>query len=61
MATKFLLHSNLATFDATSKKWFFNLDKRISNPRVIKLAQATFTTAGDTSPHPHVVYLRSKV
>ena len=59
MATKYLLHSDSATFDATSKKWFFNLEKRIANPRVIRLAQASFTTAGDTSPHPAVVYLRS--
>ena len=59
MATKYLLHSDSATFDATAKKWFFNLDKRISNPRVVRLAQASFTTAGDTDPHPSVVYLRS--
>ena len=59
MATKYLLHSDSATFDATSKKWFFNLEQRIHNPRVIRLAQASFTTAGDTSPHPAVVYLRS--
>ena len=59
MATKYLLHSDSATFDATSKKWFFNLEQRITNPRVIRLAQASFTTAGDTSPHPAVVYLRS--
>ena len=59
MATKYLLHSDSATFDATAKKWFFNLEKRISNPRVIRLAQAAFTTAGDTDPHPSVVYLRS--
>ena len=61
MATKYLLHSDQATFDATSKKWFFNLDRRISNPRLLKLMQATFTTAGDTDPHPTVVYLRSNV
>ena len=59
MATKYLLHSESATFDATAKKWFFYLEKRISNPRVIRLAQASFTTAGDTDPHPSVVYLRS--
>ena len=56
MATKYLLHSDSATFDASRKKWFFNLEKRI---RVIRLAQAAFTTAGDTDPHPSVVYLRS--
>ncbi len=59
MATKYLLHSENATFDATSKRWVFTLDRRISNPRVIRLAQASFTTPGDTSPHPTVVYLRS--
>ena len=59
MATKYLLHSDSATFDATSKKWFFNLEQRITNPRVIRLAQASFTTAGDTSPHPAGVYMRS--
>ena len=56
---KFLLHSSNATFDATAKKWFFHLDNRIANPRIIKLAAASFTTSGDTNPHPHVVYLRS--
>ena len=56
---KFLLHSSEATFDAASKKWFFNLDKRISNPTSIVLSKATFSCTTDTSPFPDVVYMRS--
>ena len=59
MATKYLLHSENATFDSVSKRWVFVLDQRISNPRIVRLAQASFTTPGDTNPHPSVVYLRS--
>ena len=56
---KFLLHSSLANYDATTKKWTFDLDKRISNPTSLRLAKAAYSTPGDTSPHPMVVYLRS--
>ena len=56
---KYLLHSSKATYDATTKKWIFDLDQRIHNPTQLRLAKATFTTAGDTSVNPSVVYMRS--
>ena len=56
---KFLAHSSLASYDAVTKTWTFDLDKRISNPTSLRLAKATYSTPGDTSPHPQVVYLRS--
>ena len=56
---KFLLHSSLANYDAVSKRWTFALEKRLSNPTRIRLRKATYSTPGDVSPHPQVVYLRS--
>ena len=56
---KYLLHSSQATYDAASKRWIFDLDQRISNPTRLRLAKATFTTPGDMSVHPSVVYMRS--
>ena len=56
---KYLLHSSLANYDATSKTWKFELDRRISNPTSLRVAKITYSTPGDTSPHPQVVYLRS--
>ena len=56
---KFLLHSSLANYDSVSKRWTFALEKRLSNPTRIRLRKATYSTPGDVSPHPQVVYLRS--
>ena len=56
---KFLLHSSLANYDAVTKRWTFALEKRLSNPTRIRLRKATYSTPGDVSPHPQVVYLRS--
>ena len=56
---KYLLHSEDATYDTATKKWTFDLDQRISNPREIILSNATFECSTDTSPFPSVVYMRS--
>ena len=56
---RFLLHSSLANYDAATRKWVFALDKRISNPVSLRVVKATYSTPGDTSPHPQTVYLRS--
>ena len=56
---RFLLHSSLSTYNSVTKKWVFSLDKRISNPTSVRVVKATYSTPGDTSPHPGVVYLRS--
>ena len=41
---KYLLHSSLASYDAATKKWTFDLDRRISNPTSLRLAKAAYST-----------------
>ncbi len=55
---RYLFHHSDAAFDATSKRWKFTLDRRISNPRSIRLTKCVFTASTATS-YPSVVYLRS--
>ncbi len=55
---KYLLHYSDATYNSTTKKWLFTLDRRISNPRSIRISACTFT-ASTADCYPHVVYMRS--
>ena len=55
---RFLVHSEDATFDSTTGKYFFNLDRRIADPVRIKVLQAAYTAATQAT-YPQVVYLRS--
>ena len=55
---KYLLHYSDATYDSTTKKWLFTLDRRISNPRSIRISACAFT-ASTADSYPHVVYMRS--
>ena len=56
---KYLLHHTDATYDANKKEWVFTLDRRIANPRSIRIETCTFTAAtADT--YPAVVYMRSR-
>ena len=56
---KYLLHHTDATYDANKKVWVFTLDRRIANPRSIRIETCTFTAAtADT--YPAVVYMRSR-
>ena len=55
---RFLVHSEDATFDAATGKYFFNLDRRIADPLRIRITQAAYTAATQAT-YPQVVYLRS--
>ena len=55
---RYLIHSEDATFDTTTGKYFFNLDRRIANPMRIRVNKAAYTAA-TASSYPNVVYLRS--
>ena len=55
---RYLVHSEDATFDSTTGKYYFNLDTRIANPTRIRINKATFVAA-TASSYPQVVYLRS--
>ena len=55
---KYLLHSSLANYDATTKVWTFSLDRRISHPRRIRINSAAYI-APTMATYPQVVYLRS--
>ena len=53
---RYLLHSENATYDAASKKWYFNLDKRITHPSLIVVKKCSYVGATSTS-YPTVAYL----
>ena len=55
---RYLIHSEDATFDSTTGKYFFNLDRRIANPMRIRVNKAAYTAA-TASSYPNVEYLRS--
>ena len=55
---RYLLHHSDAVFDATTKRWLFTLDRRISNPRSIAISKCVFT-ASTTTSYPSVIYMRS--
>ena len=57
---RYLLHHSDATYDQTTKKWTFTLDRRISNPRSITIKKCVFTAStDDENDYPSVVYMRS--
>ena len=58
-ALKFLLHSSNAAYDAATKTFVYNLDRRLANPRTLQVERATFTPVSTLSPMPHVVYMHS--
>ena len=51
-------HAN-AVFDAAAKTWTFQLDRRLSNPRRLRLEKAGFVPDSDVDPPPAVVYMHS--
>ena len=53
---RYLVHSEDATYDSTTGKYFFNLDTRIANPTRIRINKATFVAA-TASSYPQVVYM----
>ena len=56
---KYLLHSTNSNYDVASKKFIFNLDRRISNPDTLQIEHATFTCTTSTNPKPSVIFMRS--
>ena len=56
---RFLLHHSNACYDATTKTWTFNLDRRFSNPRSISIQKAVFQSDTDVDPPPNIVYMHS--
>ena len=55
---RYLLHYTDAAYDATTKKYTFTLDKRVANPRTVRINKCTFTAA-TAATYPSVVYVRS--
>ena len=55
---RLLLHSEDALYDATTKQYRFSLDKRIDKPNRIKIINANYSAATQTT-YPLVVYVRS--
>ena len=56
---RFLVHHDNSTYDAATKRFYFNLDQRISNPTRIKVSKASYT-ASTTASDPQVIYMRSQ-
>jgi len=56
---RYLLHHSDATYDITTKRWLFTLDKRIANPTTIGVRRVTFTIVSTVTIPPPVVYMRS--
>ena len=55
---RLLLHSGEATYNATTKKYIFNLEKRISRPKSMKIVKCNYSNSSG-STHPLVVYAES--
>ena len=55
---RLLLHSQDASYDATTKKYRFQLDRRIDKPKQLRVAKACYS-ASTMAAYPLVVYLRS--
>ncbi len=55
---RYLLHHSDSTYDATTKRFTFTLDRRISNPVFFRINKVTFTAA-TAANYPSVVYMRS--
>ena len=56
---RFLVHHENSTYDPVTKRFYFNLDQRISNPTKVKVSKASYT-ASTTDSFPQVIYMRSE-
>ena len=56
---RYLVHSEDATYNSETGRYEFDLTTRIPNPIRIRINQATYTAATNSS-YPQVVYLRSE-
>ena len=55
---RYLVHSGNSTYDATQRKFVYNLDRRFPNPTRVKVSKANYI-ATTAATYPNVVYLRS--
>ena len=55
---RYLLHHTDATYDSTTKRWMYNIDRRVSNPTFLTVLTCTYPAAAAAS-YPSVVYMRS--
>ena len=55
---RYLVNGSNSTYDATTKRFYFNLDRRFPNPTRCRISRANFV-ASTASGYPNVVYLRS--
>ena len=55
---RLLLNSEDASYDSTTKKYSFVLDRRLDKPEKVRIVKAHYTAA-TTGSYPLVVYLRS--
>ena len=56
---RYILDSANASFDSATSTWTFDLDRRLSNPRTLRVEKAVFLADTDVDPPPPVVYMRS--
>ena len=57
---RLLLHSEDATYDDSTKRYKFVLDKRIQRPTQITVSKCTYANASGVPVHPLVVYFESQ-
>ena len=56
---RYILDNANASFDSATSTWTFDLDRRLSNPRTLRIEKAVFSADTDVDPPPNVVYMRS--
>ena len=56
---RYLLHSGNASYDESSKTFTYTLDRRIQDPKSIKITKASYVASSAVASMPPVVYLRS--
>jgi len=55
---RYLVHSGNSTYDQSTKRYSFNLDRRFPNPTRVRISKINFV-ASTADTYPTVVYLRS--
>ena len=56
---KYLAHSTDAAYDAATKRWTFDLGRRVPRPTSLVISKACFSVPTGYENPPHVVYMRS--
>ena len=55
---RFLVHSSNATYNAITKRYTVELDRRVSNPTQLEIVGCSYVPTADV--YPLTVYLRSE-